>query len=371
MKRRNFLKITLPILGVGAKPLMAQEKKAELPEITFGVIADPQYADADARGSRFYRNSLKKLDSAIAELNKHELKFTVTLGDVIDRDFKSFADIMPIYKKAKAPQTYVLGNHDFDAGIDGLLKQLPHANFPFLNVNYSFEDTILYSKIKKFKIFEKDKLKIGVFGVGIELDGLVPEKLYQGVKYSDPIQAANFTAKLLKEEKKCDYIICLSHLGFKYNSEKVSDYKLAQNSRNIDLILGGHTHTFLEEPVKVNNLDNAVVAINQVGWAGIQLGRLEVFFEKKNKKNEVQNFKSLNLLNPVLGTNIFSFEKCTVKNIFFDFCKNTIHCIFRLLVIFTQLCVVFNAMVSKCIQLFVNTTNGFCINFLFFIVVNS
>jgi len=112
MKRRNFLKISLPILATN--PLIAGEEKAKEPELIFGVIADPQYADVDPKGSRHYRNSIKKLGTAITELNKHELKFTVTLGDVIDRDFKSFAEIMPIYKTAKAPQTYVLGNHDFE-----------------------------------------------------------------------------------------------------------------------------------------------------------------------------------------------------------------------------------------------------------------
>lgn len=112
MKRRTFLKLTLPILS--SPTLMANESSNSEPEVTFGVIADPQYADADPKGTRYYRNSLKKLNTAITELNKHELDFTVTLGDLIDHDFKSFASIMPLYNKAKAPQTFVLGNHDFD-----------------------------------------------------------------------------------------------------------------------------------------------------------------------------------------------------------------------------------------------------------------
>ncbi len=112
MKRRNFIKITLPLLTT--QSLLAKLGDTDKLEVCFGVIADPQYADADTSGTRFYRNSLAKLTAAITELNKHNLDFTVTLGDVIDRDFKSFDTILPLYKQAKAPQTFVLGNHDFE-----------------------------------------------------------------------------------------------------------------------------------------------------------------------------------------------------------------------------------------------------------------
>ena len=112
MQRRNFIKITLPLLA--SSRLLASDAKLKKPEVSFGVIADPQYADANTNGSRFYRNSIVKLPDAITELNKHALDFTVTLGDVIDRDFKNFDTMLAIYKKAKAPQTFVLGNHDFE-----------------------------------------------------------------------------------------------------------------------------------------------------------------------------------------------------------------------------------------------------------------
>ena len=182
-----------------------------------------------------------------------------------------------------------LGNHDFDAGIDGLVKQLPNANFPFLNVNYNFEKTALEGKIEKYKIFKKGSLKIGVFGVGIELDGLVPEKLCEGVIHNDPILHANIIADQLKNKLHCDFVICLSHLGLEYSSEKVSDLILAQKSSHIDLILGGHTHTFLDKPMVLNNLANEQVIINQVGWAGIILGRLDLYFKKENDKKAEKN----------------------------------------------------------------------------------
>lgn len=176
-----------------------------------------------------------------------------------------------------------IGNHDFDGGMDGLLKQMPHANFPLLNVNYDFSDTVLDKKIEAYKIFNKGGIKIGVFGVGIELDGLVPKKLYGNTIYNDPLTSANNTAKLLKHELDCDYVICLSHLGFKYENSKISDHTLAASSSDIDLILGGHTHTFLREAIKLPNALGRDVIVNQVGWAGIVLGRLDIVFERNRK----------------------------------------------------------------------------------------
>lgn len=176
-----------------------------------------------------------------------------------------------------------IGNHDFDAGIEGLAKQMPFANFPLLNANYDFSNTMLDGKIEPYKIFTVNDIKIGVFGVGIELNGLVPKALYKETVYHDPITSAHKTSARLKNELKCDYVVCLSHLGFKYDENKVSDHILAQKTEYIDLIIGGHTHTFLQKAVTVNNLKGEPVTINQVGWAGIMLGRLDVVFERSRK----------------------------------------------------------------------------------------
>ncbi len=177
-----------------------------------------------------------------------------------------------------------MGNHDFDAGIDGFAKQMAHANFPFVVSNYNFDNTLLNNRVDKHKIFEIDEVKIGVIGLGIELDGLVPPALYLDTVYEDPISKAQEEAILLKEEKDCDFVVCLSHLGFKYKSEKQpSDILLAQNTTHIDMILGGHTHTFLKEPVTEKNLEGKSVIINQVGFAGILLGRIDLVFEKNRE----------------------------------------------------------------------------------------
>ncbi len=178
-----------------------------------------------------------------------------------------------------------MGNHDFDAGTEGFLKQLPHANFPFLTANYDFSETALAGKTSAYKIFRKGSVSIGVFGLGIALYGLVPQSAYGDTRYLDPIEKARALSTLLKHKKKCDMIICLSHLGFEYAGKKVSDRVLASETENIDLIIGGHTHTFLEEPVVHKNKAGKEVLINQVGWAGLRLGRLDFIFDtKKNAK---------------------------------------------------------------------------------------
>ncbi len=176
-----------------------------------------------------------------------------------------------------------IGNHDFDAGIDGLHKQLSHARFPMINCNYDFRDTLMEGNVLPYKIFEKGGLKIGVLGIGIELDGLVPQNLYGKTTYLDPIENANRVALHLKKEADCDYVICLSHLGYKYETDKISDQVFAKESRHIDLILGGHTHTFMDRPETAKNADGKPVLINQAGWAGIMLGQLDVYFERNKK----------------------------------------------------------------------------------------
>ena len=174
-----------------------------------------------------------------------------------------------------------IGNHDLDNGIDGLVKQLQYANFPFIISNYDFSNTEMEGNYLKYKVFNKGGLKVGVFGVGIELEGLVPKKLYGNTLYQNPIERSNYYSDYLKNTLDCDLVICLSHLGFKYKTNKVSDMILASQSKNIDLIIGGHTHTFLNKPIIVENLDNKKVQIAQVGWGGINIGRIDYFFNQK------------------------------------------------------------------------------------------
>ncbi|SKB34806.1 5'-nucleotidase [Parapedobacter luteus] len=177
-----------------------------------------------------------------------------------------------------------LGNHEFDNGLDGLAKMLPYAQFPFLTANYDFRDTILKGKTRDYLIVKKQGLRIGIFGLGIELEGLVDPNHHRDVRYLNPIDTANEFATRLKHDYKCSLVICLSHLGYRYRDNKVSDQVLAAHTRGIDLIIGGHTHTFMPEPEDIRNLDGEVTTINQVGFGGINLGRLDYLFERRSGK---------------------------------------------------------------------------------------
>lgn len=183
-----------------------------------------------------------------------------------------------------------IGNHDFDAGMENLAAQLTrHAAFPMLVANYDFTGTPMEGKTRPYQVFKKGKLKVGVFGIGIEGHGLIPDALFGATQYLDPVQKANETADLLKRSENCDMVICLSHLGNKYTENKVSDEVLAKSSEHIDLIIGGHTHTFLDQPLKYTNKKGDDVLVNQVGFAGIILGRLDFEFSKFSGKKMVKN----------------------------------------------------------------------------------
>lgn len=178
-----------------------------------------------------------------------------------------------------------MGNHDFDAGVEGFARQLPHADFPVLVANYDFTQTPLEHKTKPYTVITKGSIKIGIFGLGIQLKGLVPEESFGKTQYLEPIQVARSISDRLRRREKCDMVICLSHLGYEYDYAKVSDKILAKETDYIDLIIGGHTHTFLDEPTVITNRSGRSVVINQVGWAGLRLGRLDYSFGHKKNTN--------------------------------------------------------------------------------------
>ena len=184
-----------------------------------------------------------------------------------------------------------IGNHDFDNSIDGLYEQLPHAKFEFISSNYDFKNTILDSHVKPYRVFVKDGIKIGVFGIGIQLTGLVDPRMFKETGYLDPVDIAQDMSRILKEEEHCDLVICLSHLGYHYKSDKIDDLKLASKTKNIDLIIGGHTHTFLPKPTVTKNSEGENVLVNQVGCYGINVGRVDFYFD--SDKNKASSGKSI------------------------------------------------------------------------------
>mgnify|MGYP001766419441 CR=1 FL=1 len=179
-----------------------------------------------------------------------------------------------------------IGNHEFDDGLENILKSLPYAGFPIINSNYDFSDTILAGKFPRYKIFKKEHIKIGVYGLGIELEGLVSENNYGKTIYNDPLKTAIEMESFLKNEKNCDLVVCISHLGIKYRDNKISDHVIAAETSMTDLIIGGHTHTYLEKPVEILNKAGQPVIINQASWGGLVLGRVDFVFEKSEQSKK-------------------------------------------------------------------------------------
>ncbi len=171
-----------------------------------------------------------------------------------------------------------LGNHEFDCGIDALAKMLRKADFPIVNCNYDLTDTPLAKMVQPYIVLRKGPLKIGIVAVGVNLQNLVIPSKREGWVYRDAIVQAESCAALLKEQG-CDLVVCLSHLG--YSSRGACDIELAENSRHIDLIIGGHSHTFLKAPKTFTNLDGRPVLVTQMGKDGIYLGRIDLMIEQK------------------------------------------------------------------------------------------
>ncbi|HMB99093.1 MAG TPA: metallophosphatase, partial [Balneolaceae bacterium] len=176
----------------------------------------------------------------------------------------------------------VIGNHEFDNGPDGFAQAAKKASFPFLNANYAVRKTPFDSYVQKFMVKELAGFRIGIFGLGIRLDGVVDKKLTGDVQYRDPEIWANGMVSSLRKTHRCDYIICLSHLGYHYDDSRIDDKKLAARVKGIDLIIGGHTHTFLDHPVLVQTPEGGQTAITQAGHSGIRLGRVDL--SVKNEK---------------------------------------------------------------------------------------
>lgn len=170
-----------------------------------------------------------------------------------------------------------LGNHDFDNGTEGLVAMLPHAEFDFVSANYQIDHPDLAARVMPWTIRELDGITVGIFGLGIDFHALVLDELHEGVHYRDPVGAARRASEALRDQG-CDLVICLSHLGYRYDQDRPSDLAIAQTVPEVDVILGGHTHTFMDRPdvFRAGTTDHTIV--HQVGFGGLRLGRIDVTF---------------------------------------------------------------------------------------------
>ncbi|MGL5979876.1 MAG: bifunctional metallophosphatase/5'-nucleotidase [Phocaeicola sp.] len=171
-----------------------------------------------------------------------------------------------------------VGNHEFDFGLENMARIFRMANFPILCANYHFEGTVVEGLVKPYTTLMREGLKIGVFGLGTPLEGMVQEKLCEGVRFESPVEAAQRVADYLKKNEKCDLVICISHLGWK--GKGISDEILIGETRNIDVVLGGHSHSYFDHPLMYKNRDGIEVPLQQMGKNGIYLGELKVKIEK-------------------------------------------------------------------------------------------
>lgn len=172
-----------------------------------------------------------------------------------------------------------IGNHEFDFGMENMARLFRMADFPIVCANYDFTGTCVEGLVKPYVVIRRNGVKIGVFGLSPKMRGLVSDKNCVGVKYLDPVKAAQKTADLLKNKEKCDLVVCISHLGWNIGGD--DDVLLMKNTRNIDIVLGGHSHSYFKQEKWVKNLDGVSVPNDQNGKSGIFVGRLEVEMKKK------------------------------------------------------------------------------------------
>lgn len=172
-----------------------------------------------------------------------------------------------------------LGNHEFDNGMDTLAAILQDAKFPIISSNYKVDNSLLKDLVKPHLVLKRFGLTIGIMALNVQPKGLIFDKNYTGVEYLDPIETANKTARYLRKQKKCDVVICLSHLGSDATAAEVNDFQVARETRNIDVIIGGHSHSMLENASETNQ-DGRKVVIAQVGKSGLYLGRIELVLTK-------------------------------------------------------------------------------------------
>lgn len=173
-----------------------------------------------------------------------------------------------------------IGNHEFDFGLENMARIFKMAKFPVVCANYDFTGTCVEGLVKPYVIIKRNGLKIGLFGLSPQLEGLVDLSKCKGVTYLDPIEVGNRVAAELKHDKKCDVVICVSHLGW-LRPDEMGDQKLLASSKDIDLVLGGHSHSYFKALRYVNNADGKAVPVDQNGKNAMYVGKLMLSFDKK------------------------------------------------------------------------------------------
>ncbi|MBM1107504.1 metallophosphatase [Aurantibacter crassamenti] len=289
MERRKFIKTSTAasaLVGIGALSLNACKLSSKKHLTILHTNDVHSHIDIFPKSHSQYANlgglaRRATLVEQIRQENKNTLLFDA--GDIFQGTpyFNFYGGELEFKLMSKLKyDAATIGNHDFDNGLEGLLAQMPHATFKMLSANYDFSNTIMDGHTKPYHIYEIDNIKIGVYGMGVHLDGLVTKKLYKETQYLNPYEIAQDMERKLKNEYHCDLVICLSHLGYDYkNKKRPSDLGLATKTEYTDLIIGGHTHTFLDKPTVIKNKLGKDILVNQAGCYGLNLGRIDFYFD--------------------------------------------------------------------------------------------
>lgn len=275
--------------------------------LVIAVLAVTVFAGAFAQGKRLVILHTNDTHSCIYPLNKHLadtmlagrggfIRRAVMVGEerkehpnllLLDSgDFSQGSSYYTLYKgdvevglmNLMRYDAATIGNHEFDFGVENMARLFKKADFPIVCANYDFTGTALEGLVRPYVVLKRDGLRIGVFGLSPELDGLVLAESCAGVKYNDPVKAANDVAKTLKEKEKCDIVICLSHLGWELAG--LDDTELMPQLRNVDIVLGGHSHTYFKNMEYVKDLDGREIPNDQNGKHGIYVGKIVVDFDR-------------------------------------------------------------------------------------------
>lgn len=296
--RRNFLKTLFGItLSAAMSPIMGSGLKTSLKKIVILHTNDthsqieplssnhPKYA-----GMGGYAKRASLIREIRAEGNPVLL---FDSGDFYQGTpyFNMYNGVVEISLMNSLEYTAVnIGNHEFDKGLDTLSANLGNAHFDVLSSNYEFHHQGMKRKVLPYKVYTFGKISIGVFSLGINPQGLIGKDNWADTEYLDPVEKAAEMAYHLKKELKCSYVVCLSHLGYRTEEGNIGDYDLAKQSKNIDCILGGHSHTLLTKPIEISNSDYKKVVITQNGSSGIQVSRLDCLFSPGGEFLFVENY---------------------------------------------------------------------------------
>ncbi len=286
MKRRNFLATLGAAAAVSRLPLRGEEAPgtSRLTLLHTNDTHSRIEPFGPGNGAISGKGGMARRATLVKQLRQQ-------LGNVLLLDAGDVFQGTPYFNRYKGLLDYklmsmmgydaaTLGNHDFDNGVEGLVAAMSEATFPFVNCNFDMKGAPgLAKRVQPWLVKQFPGVKVGITGVCVDFTGLVSPKNHEGVTWLNPLESLKPVIKLLREREKVDMVVLLSHLGYDLKGTGWDDLALARQLPGIDVIIGGHSHTFLEEPVRVKN-EGGETLIFQVGFGGVNLGRMDFTFAK-------------------------------------------------------------------------------------------